>query len=155
VTFLVSPFRKSQLKFQLSWNTLYWLLIPLSGYFRSYTTNFMYCSCLSELGVLQQFLNTCANYAFLNNYYKNRLIPPQSKISYFHFFGRGCVIVRKRRLSVEARGNSLSLIGGVKSTMAVSCRSGLTGYECWRAGMMTTLCHSRLYPPTKDYEFSY
>jgi hypothetical protein len=35
-----------------------------------------------------------------------------------------------------------------------SCRTGLSWYIGWRAGT-TTLCHSRLYPPVRDYEFGY
>jgi hypothetical protein len=30
----------------------------------------------------------------------------------------------------------------------------LSGYMDWRAGT-TTLCHSRLFPPIRDYEFGY
>ncbi len=45
--------------------------------------------------------------------------------------------------------NSQSLNQGIKSTLALGCRTGPPSFIGWRAGM-TTLCHSRLYPPVRN-----
>jgi hypothetical protein len=46
------------------------------------------------------------------------------------------------------RPNSLSLTGGIKSTLTYGCRTGPPGYIGWQADT-TILCHSRLYPPSQ------
>ncbi len=67
--------------------------------------------------------------------------------------GVKCTVLQNRCIvyppSVEFQ--FIVLNGGIKLTMAFVCRTGLSGYIGWRAGT-TTLCHSRLYPPSQDYE---
>ncbi len=56
--------------------------------------------------------------------------------------------------SAEAQFIVPDMEGGIKLTLTKACRTGPSGYISWRAGR-TTLCHSRLYPPVRDYEFGY
>ncbi len=43
---------------------------------------------------------------------------------------------------------------GIKSILALGCRTGPPAYVAWRAGT-TILCRSQLYPPSQGYEFGY
>jgi hypothetical protein len=43
---------------------------------------------------------------------------------------------------------------GLEVGYGIGCRTGPSGYIGWRHGT-TTLCHSRFYPPERDYEFGY
>ncbi len=97
----------------------------------------------------------------------SRLFPPArdyefgyySQLSLFDYMVLVPARQATRPVTLTLRPNSQSLTGGniIQLTiwhMVVRCRTGPSGYIGWRAGT-TTLCHSRLYSPVRDYQFGY